>query len=213
MKTKSGQYIDTEIYIVDRAKLAQCNIRDVTERKLADKALKEEKRFIENALNSLQDIFFVFDLEGKFLRWNKTLNKVTGYSDREIASMKPVDLFRNDDIGKIAEAIQTAVEKGSVSVEAHFVTKEGRTIPYEFSAALLNDAQGIPIGICGVGRDLTESNKLEAQLRHSQKMEAVGTLAGGIAHDFNNILNVIMGYGSMIMDKMEARQSVKETYE
>jgi PAS domain S-box-containing protein len=204
IKTKSGQNIDTEVYIVDRAKLAQCNIRDVTERKLADKELKEEQWFIENALNSLQDIFFVFDLEGKFIRWNITLNEVTGYDNREIALMKPVDLFRSDDIGKIAEAIQAAAEKGSINIDAHIVTKEGSKIPYEFSAALLNDAHGKPIGICGVGRDLTEGNKLEAQLRHSQKMEAVGTLAGGIAHDFNNILNVIMGYGSMIMNRMEA---------
>jgi len=60
--TKSGQNIFTDIYMVDRATLAQCNIRDVTERKLADEKLKEEKAFIENALNTLKDIFFVFDL-------------------------------------------------------------------------------------------------------------------------------------------------------
>jgi len=106
--------------------------------------------------------------------------------------MKPVDLFRNHDIRRITEAIQTAAKEGSVSVEALFVAKDGRQIPYEFSASLLCDAHGKPIGISGVGRDLTERNKLEDQLRHAQKMEAVGTLAGGIAHDFNNILSVIM---------------------
>ena len=79
--------------------------------------------------------------------------------------------------------------------------------------SLLRDYTGNLIGISGVGRDLTERNKLEAQLLHSQKMEAVGTLAGGIAHDFNNILNVIMGYGTMVMDRLETDQSFKGTDE
>jgi len=313
-------------------------IRDITDYARAEEALKEEKRFIENAINTLQEIFFVFDLEGRFLRWNKTLNAVTGYSDTEIALLKPTDLFRNDDIRKIADAIQEAVKVSSVSVDALFVTKDGRQIPYEFSAALLTDAHDKPIGISGVGRDITERKKsevalreseerfrqiaestkewiweincgglftyashvveeilgykpeevigkkhffdffpsdkreqikkevleffatkkafvkyvspnvhkngsivlmetsglpildsrgdllgyrgikvditehrkLEDQLRQAQKMEAVGTLAGGIAHDFNNILNVIMGYGQMAMDSLEADSPSKD---
>ena len=111
---------------------------------------------------------------------------------------------------RISEAIQTAVKEGSVSVDAMLVTKDGRQIPYSFGASRLRAHDGNLIGISGVGRDLTERNKLEAQLLHSQKMEAVGTLAGGIAHDFNNILNVIMGYGTMVMDKLEAGSPLKE---
>jgi PAS domain S-box-containing protein len=204
VKTKSGQYIDTDIYMVDRAKLAQCNIRDVTERKLADKALKAEKAFIENALNTLEDVFFVLDLEGRLLRWNMTMNVVSGYSDTEIASMKATDLFRKDDIARVSEAIGRAVKEGSASVGAMLVNKDGRQIPFEFKASLLRNHTGNLIGISGIGRDLTERNKLEAKLLHSQKMEAIGTLTGGIAHDFNNILNVIIGYGAMVLDKLEA---------
>lgn len=57
---------------------------------------------------------------------------------------------------------------------------------------------------------MIKSQNLEAQLRHSQKMEAVGSLAGGIAHDFNNILNVIIGYGSMVYDSSEDGSHAKE---
>jgi PAS domain S-box-containing protein len=210
VKTRSGQNIYTDIYMVDRAKLAQCNIRDVTERKRTDETLKEEKTFIENALNTLKDVFFVINSEGIFLRWNKAMNAVTGYSDTEIALMKAIDLFRNDDRARVSEAILAAVKEGSANVDAILVAKDGRQLPYEFSVVLLKGSAGNVIGISGVGRDLTERNKLEAQLRHAQKMEAVGTLAGGIAHDFNNILNVIIGYAAMVMDTLEAGGPSKE---
>ena len=92
--------------MVDRAELAQCNIRDVSERKLADTILKEEKTFIENALNTMKDIFFVFDLEGRFLRWNKRMCAVTGYSDTEITLMKPTDFFCTEDKERMVAAIR-----------------------------------------------------------------------------------------------------------
>lgn len=208
VKTRSGHSISTDIYLVDRASLAQCNIRDVTERKRAAEKLAEEKAFTENALNAMTDAFYVFDIEGKFLRWNKTLSAVTGYLDSEILSMKPVDFFRTDDMARVSEAIRKAYE-GNASIEAVLVAKDGRQIPYEFSATRLNDAQGKLIGISGVGRDISERKKLESQLRHAQKMEAVGTLAGGIAHDFNNILNVILGYGTLIMDSLDVDSPLK----
>lgn len=210
VKTRSGKDIHTDIYMVDRARLAQCNIRDVSERKLAEEKLHSEKTFIENALNTLKDVFLVFNPEGKFLRWNEALNSVSGYSNKEIALMKPVDLFVEDDVTRISEAIQTAVKEGSVSFDAMLVTKDGRQIPYSFGASRLMAHDGNLIIISGLGRDLTERNKLEAQLLHSQKMEAIGALAGGIAHDFNNMLNVILGYGTMVMDKLEAGSPLKE---
>ena len=210
IKSKSGQEVHADVYMVNRAKLAQCNIRDISERKQADNILKEEKKFIENALNTLQDIFFVFDLEGRFLRWNKTMNAVTGYTDKEISLKKVTDFFREDEKERVSKAILKGIKEGSASVEASIVTKDGREIPYAFNAAILNDAQNKPIGISGVGRDITDHQKLESQLRHAQKMEAVGTLAGGIAHDFNNILNVIMGYGAMVADTLEAGSPAKE---
>jgi len=192
-------------------------IEDITEssrmesgRKQAQKTLKEERLFIENALNSLQDVFFVFDLEGRFLRWNKSLTGVTGYTDEEISQLTPVDLFRGDDINRIAAAIQVVATTGSVKVDALFTTKNEKQISYSFSASLLRGPSGTPMAICGLGRDVTEQKMLVSQLLHAQKMEAIGTLAGGIAHDFNNILNVIMGYGNIVADTLAADSPAKE---
>jgi PAS domain S-box-containing protein len=185
-------------------------ISDVTQRRMAEDAVKREEAFTENSLNMLSDVFFVLDLEGKLLRWNKRLNDVTGYSDREIVLMKPGDFFLSTDIERISKAIKSVVDKGTFSSELTAVTKDGKQIPYEFRATLMRDYTGSLIGICGVGRDLTERNKFEAQLRYAQKMEAVGTLTGGIAHDFNNILNVIIGFGTLVMDRIRDDQLSRE---
>ncbi len=203
VKTKSGQHIETDIYLVDRARLAQCNIRDVTERNRAEMLLKEEKTFVENALNVMKEIIFIFDVENRFIRWNKMFCLVSGYSDEEIVSMKLTDFCRNKDIDSLTETIRKVLEKGIASTEILFVTKDGREIPHEITASLFRDHQGDTIGIIGVGLDITERNILEGQLRHSQKMEGIGQLAGGIAHDFNNILSAIVGYGDMMHMKMK----------
>ncbi len=138
------------------------------------------------------------------------MNVVTGYIDEEIVLMKPADFFRKDDIERVSEAIRKAVKEGSASVDATVVTKDGRQIPYEFRVVLLRDYTGNLMGISGVGRDLTERNKLEEQLLHAQKMEAVGLLAGGIAHDFNNILSAIMGYGYLLQTHMRSDDPLRE---
>jgi nitrogen-specific signal transduction histidine kinase/CheY-like chemotaxis protein len=62
---------------------------------------------------------------------------------------------------------------------------------------------GRVIGLLGIARDMTERQRLEETLRHSQKMEAVGRLAGGVAHDFNNLLVVIIGYSGLLMEKLD----------
>jgi two-component system NtrC family sensor kinase len=140
-------------------------IRDITERKRMNEALEEEKSFTENALNILRDIFVVFDFDGRYIRWNKTMNAVTGYSDSEIASMKPTDFFRDDDIKSISEAIQTVVKDGSSIIDASLVTKDGRQIPYEFIGVLLKNDKGDPAWISSVGRDITERKQAEEELK------------------------------------------------
>jgi PAS domain S-box-containing protein len=144
-------------------------LQDITELKRAEEALKKEKEFTESALNTLSDMFYVFDIEGRFLQWNKTANAVTGYSDEEISSMKPTDFFSEEDKERVEDAIGIAVKEGRhASVEATLITKDGRHIPYEFRGALLKDPEGNAICLSGVGRDLTDRKHAEEALQENE---------------------------------------------
>jgi PAS domain S-box-containing protein len=137
----------------------------IIQRKRAEEELRDEKNFIEDALNSLSDVFFVFDQNGKFLRWNKTMNAVSGYSDAEISLMQPADFFLKEDIRRVMDAIKMVVKEGYAGVEAIVVTKEGRHIPYEFTGTLLRNHEGKSIGVCGAGRDITKRKQAEEKIR------------------------------------------------
>jgi len=191
---------------------------DITERKQAENSLVEAKAFTENALNGIDDIFYSFDLNGRFLFWNKTFARASGYSDQELSSMSPADFFHGDDIQRIADAVERIFNDGSSIEEAYFVSKDGRKILCEFSGSILHDSNDNIIGFSGIGRDITDRKKaeedkhlLEQQFQHTQKLESLGVLAGGIAHDFNNILAIIVGYcGLTKMNYEQAEKNIPE---
>jgi PAS domain S-box-containing protein/putative nucleotidyltransferase with HDIG domain len=151
------------------------------ERKRIEEAQKKEKAFTENALNTLQDVFFVFDLDGRLSIWNKAMSEVTGYSDAEISSMQPPDFFSGEDIQRVVETIGMVVKEGRASIEATAITKDGRHIPYEFTGAILKDQEGRPIGICGIGRDITNRKKAEKEL--SETKQFLENIVDGIADE------------------------------
>lgn len=80
---------------------------------------------------------------------------------------------------------------------------DGDEIIFDITASPVKDRRGNVSGIIGIAQNVTEQYRLERQLRHTQKMEAIGTLAGGVAHDFNNVLTPIMGYTEIIRLKMK----------
>ena len=134
-------------------------IRDVSDRKRSEKSINEAKDLADKLIDSLPGVFYFFDANGKFIRWNKQFEEVTGYTSAEIASMHPVDFFGKQEKNYIAERIKGVFEKGINDAEASFLRKNGETIPYYFKAVLLN-YEGSP---CLLGNGIDIKKRLEAE--------------------------------------------------
>jgi two-component system NtrC family sensor kinase len=172
-RTKDGEirnvYVITQVLELSGKRMFHTLWRDITERKRAEAALLGEKAFTESALNTLKDIFFVFTLEGRFVRWNESLSRVTGYGNDEISSMGPVDFVVEEDAPRVLAAIRTTMKNGFTTLETRIRTKKGREIPFEFSGSLLRDHDGRITGISGIGRDITRRKQTEEALRENER--------------------------------------------
>jgi len=167
--TKDGERVPETVTLTDIDDGGHvCIVRDISERKRRERELRREQQFLETTLDALEDVFYVFDTDMEFIRWNDRLEAVTGYDAHEIAEMSPLSFF-DDDVGAIQEAIAKTVEdREQVTVEATLVTADGDRRPYEFTGSPVED-DGELVAICGIGRDRT-AHRERADL-HERLME------------------------------------------
>jgi len=189
--------------------------RDITEYRRAEDAVRAERDLSTAMLNSLPGVYYMYDEDGRFLRWNRRFEIVTEYSAAEIARLHPLDLFEGTDKDLLAERIAAVFRDGAAEVEANFITKSGKHIPYYFNG-VRQLVDGKPC-LLGMGIDISDYKRAEQALRESdrrlqqaQKLEAIGQLAGGVAHDFNNLLTVISGYTDMLLEDVPPDSELRE---
>ena len=125
-------------------------------------ALRREHRFALGLIDSLPGVFYLYDQNMKFLRWNKNLERVLGYSHEEIAGLSPLDLFAGTQKELLHAKIQEVFARGASHVEAEFRCKNGATIPYFFTGLKTEiDQRSCLIGI---GIDISARKRLEQEL-------------------------------------------------
>lgn len=175
-------------------------VRDITERRKAQKALKENLEFLQELIDSIPNPIFYQNLEGIYLGCNKSYQQFLNRSKEEIVG-KTVDQLAPPDLAEKCKAADISLLNRGGSVQFEYTCQKPHELPRNLlvNKALLSRSDGSPGGIVGTVVDMTEIKRLGEQLRHAQKMEAIGTLAGGIAHDFNNILAVVMGYAEILL--------------
>ncbi len=173
--------------------------RDITESKRAEAALLESEAKYHRILEASPDPIVLYDMDGRTIYLNPAFTRVFGWSLDELLD-KRVDFVPEEAWVETREKIEMIKRGESFSgFETRRLNKAGELLDISMSAAVWRDADGNPAGSVIILRDVTEQKKLEDQLRHARKMEAVGTLAGGVAHDFNNLLQAISGYAQLVL--------------
>ena len=190
---------------------------DITERKLAEARILDWKNRYEAAV--LASKLIIYD-------WNPSTNQVTfggnvetilGYRAEEIGGVtnKWAELIHPDDVERYRNEVARVLASGteSLHIEYRVRRRSGSSVVVKDDGYFVGGESGHRLQIVGFISDVSEQRMLEAQLRQSQKMEAVGQLAGGVAHDFNNLLTVIKGYSRMVLDDPQRGESVTENVE
>ncbi len=184
---------------------------DISEQKQAEEALiRSEERFSTLFRASPLAIGIAEVTSGLLIDANQSYFEFFGYRRSEMEGRTMHQLSLWVDPAERAAAWERMRAGDQVrNLEAAFLRKGGETRLGLVSLEILRlTALSEPVGV-EIITDITERKRLEAQLLHAQKMEAVGRLAGGIAHDFNNLLGVILGYGELLRRSASQQQTDK----
>jgi two-component system, cell cycle sensor histidine kinase and response regulator CckA len=179
-------------------------LRDVTLRRHAETALADSERRYRDLVENAPDPIVTIDLEGRVVAVNRAGLRLFGYTSAEVLGRQVVE-FVAPQSRSLAETLLRETGAGAATRREELLVRarDGRSLSLEVSG-WLQHRDGLPIAIQVFARDMTERQRLEAQLRQSQKMEAVEQLAGGIAHDFNNLLTGIMGFAGLAAESLPA---------
>ncbi len=192
-------------------------LSDITERKQAEEALRESQEYQQAMIATSPLAIFSLDPDGRVRSWNVAAERSFGWSEQEVLG-EFLPIVPEDQLDAFA-ALRMRVLEGETlhRLELTRRRKDGSPVEVSVSAAPIRDNKGRIEAIMAVLEDISdrkraeeEREKLEAQLRQSQKMEAVGRLAGGVAHDFNNMLSVIIGHAELAMTKVDPDSPLQE---
>ncbi len=176
--SKSGERVLLEvstqlIYEKDVAVGVQGIARDVRERNRAEHALRESEERYRELFENAHDLIYTHDLNGNFTSLNKTGERITGYSRDEAVRLNIGQVIVPEDL---ARARQMLARKGSAAeatvYELDIIAKDGRRVPLEVSTRLIY-ANGVPYGVQGIARDITERKSTEAKLLHNAFHDAL----------------------------------------
>ncbi|MBM4125358.1 MAG: PAS domain S-box protein, partial [Nitrospira sp.] len=169
------------------------------------KDLRKERDFIATVLDTSSALMVILDHEGKIVRFNRACERMTGYTLDEAKGRHPWDqLTLPEDVEPVKAAFQQ-LRAGQFPVqhENALTTKDGMRRLISWSYSVVTDATGQVEYIVGTGLDITERKRMEDQLRHTERLAELGTLASGMAHEIGTPMNVILGRAEYLMRRTQ----------
>jgi PAS domain S-box-containing protein len=164
-------------------------------------SLSRERAFINAVLDSVPGLLYLYDADGRLVRWNKKHEELTGYSKEELAKMRVTDWFRGADVEYLVKKMQEAITKGWADGEATLVTKHGAKIPFYFTGVRFI-LDGKP-SIAGIGIDMSRQKAAEEEIRKSELLyrtlfqsarDIIFLIRNGAYSDCNPVATRILGY-------------------
>jgi len=191
--------------------------RDVTERKEAEKALRESETRYRRLVDAVPGVLYAYSDTRAGIYYSPQVELMLGYTADYLREHPTQwhDSIHPDDLPAVDRAVRESPRARRLEIEYRIRHADGQwRVFLDTSVAIRSDASGETV-IEGLAQDITdrkraeeEKAKLEAQLQQAQKLESVGRLAGGVAHDFNNMLAVILGHGELALDHVDASHPV-----
>ena len=218
VRTNDGQIFPVEVrakYVEYKDIPCMCAVvRDISERKMAEKALKENQARIEHLLDANPIILYSTKVtHGNFSPYwvSKSIERILGYSVEEAS--RPgwwTEHIHPEDRENCLERIKYIEEQDNLELEYRFIHKDGHTLWIRDRLRILHDPKGTPMEIIGIWNDITEYVETETKLRQIQKLDAIGQLTSGVAHDFNNRLTVILGNLQLLERQLGDNKELKK---
>ena len=187
--------------------------RDVTERKRAEARLRESEERYRTLAEAAHDHIFIVGRDHRLEYVNQSAAGAFARAAEEIVGMPIGDLFPPAAADRLRPRVDEVLAGSEPLYSEDPVVFPGREAWLGTWLVPIKDAGGRVTSVLGVARDITERRRLERQVLQSQKMEAIGRLAGGIAHDFNNLLSVILGFGSLLLDRLDPASPLRKAAE